>query len=311
MSGELFAKFYLGLGTPPLYASHPKVEYLLQPDQKLRRFGNHIIINEYGMRSPTFERHKQANELRVMVFGDSVINGGSLTDHKDLATSRLQTSLSSVVADKEVVVGNISAGSWGPGNLLAYAQTYGFFDADVIVLVISSHDYADTPTFKPLDENVHPTKRPVSALWEGISRYLIRYVAKSFTPDIAAREISNTDRNGSFAATYTNKKATEPLEDLKQFLQLAKNHSNYLLVVQHWEKGEIVRDVPRKGNLLISEVVSQLGVETVSLKTTFEAAVRYGKDPYRDYIHPNLVGQELIGQVLSNKISAELNLVGQ
>ncbi len=73
-------------------------------------------------------------------------------------------------SEKKIVVGNISAGSWGPGNWLAYAEEYGFFDADVIVLVISSHDIEDNPTYQKLNQYTHPTRRPIFALWEGLVR---------------------------------------------------------------------------------------------------------------------------------------------
>ena len=64
------------------------------------------------------------DEFRVICFVDSVLNGGSLTDQKDLATTLLEKKLKEVTPD--AYVGNISAGSWGPGNWRAYADEYGF-----------------------------------------------------------------------------------------------------------------------------------------------------------------------------------------
>jgi len=43
---------------------------------------------------------------------------------------------------RPVVVGNASAKSWGPPNELAYLQHFGTLDADVVILELSSHDYA-------------------------------------------------------------------------------------------------------------------------------------------------------------------------
>jgi hypothetical protein len=125
VGGEAFARYRLGLGTPPLSMTHPKIEYMYQPNQDVYRFGNHFIVNQYGMRSLPFPQKKQdQNEYRIMVFGDSVLNGGNLTDHQALATTLLADRLSQE-SSKKVIVGNISAGSWGPGNWLAYAQEYG------------------------------------------------------------------------------------------------------------------------------------------------------------------------------------------
>lgn len=175
LGGEVFARFALGLGTPPLSVTHPTIEYMFKPNQDVFRFGNRVLINSYGMRSSDFALRKPSqNEFRIMVFGDSVLNGGAQTDQTDLATTVVSQRLHKELA-RPVVVGNISAGSWGPGNWLAYVREYGFFDADAIVLVASSHDAADNPTFAPLNLNTHPVTAPYSALVEGVTRYLPRY----------------------------------------------------------------------------------------------------------------------------------------
>ena len=109
---ELVARFGLGLGTPPLSQPHPHIEYLFQPDQDVSRFGNRVLINAYAMRTPDFAEVKPADEFRVMIFGDSVLNGGNLTDHAALATTLLSERLAEQ-RGQPVVVGNISAGSWG------------------------------------------------------------------------------------------------------------------------------------------------------------------------------------------------------
>ena len=173
--GEAFARYYLGLGTPPLSVTHARIEYMFKPNQDIYRFGNHYIVNQYGMRTIPFSKEKANGDFRLMVFGDSVLNGGNLTDHAALATTILNDRLSGLNY-KNVIVGNISAGSWGPGNWLAYAKEYGFFGADIVALVISSHDYTDNPTFQALSKNTHPTEKPISALLEGITRYLPRYL---------------------------------------------------------------------------------------------------------------------------------------
>ena len=176
LAGEWFARSVLGLGDPPLSITHPRIEYLYAPNQDVRRFGKRFLVNDYSMRSAPLAARKGADERRVLVFGDSVVNGGNLTDHQDLATTRLAHDLRPFAGGNKVVVGNVSAGSWGPGNWLAYSQVYGFFEADVVVLVASSHDVTDNPTFVPLAPNTHPTKKPLLALTEGLTCYLPRYL---------------------------------------------------------------------------------------------------------------------------------------
>ncbi len=291
-SSEIFARYHLGLGTPALSIVHPTIEYMYKPNQDVYRFGNQIIINEYGMRTAPFPLEKTPNELRVMIFGDSVLNGGNLTDHANLATTILQGDLNQV--GKKAIVGNISAGSWGPGNWLAYAKEYGFFGADVVVLVISSHDYADNPSFKDINENTHPTKSPISALTEGIRRYLPRYLPRFKTEKV----VSESDKLLEQVKQADEAAVLKGLNDLKNFLQLAIDNSTNVLVLQHWEKEELERGVPNPGNQRIKELSESMEIPTISLAPYFRRSIEQGDNPYRDNIHPNDIGQKLIADAI-------------
>ena len=56
ISLELFAKYILGLGNPPLMTEHKTIEYEYLPNQDLRRFHRRIKINSMGMRSEELSR---------------------------------------------------------------------------------------------------------------------------------------------------------------------------------------------------------------------------------------------------------------
>ncbi len=297
IAGEVAARYFLGLGTPPLSVKHPQIEYMFRPNQDLHRFGNHILINRFGMRSTQFAVDKSDGELRVMVFGDSVINGGNQTDHSALATTLLQQKLSAT--QRTAVVGNISAGSWGPGNWLAYAKEFGFFGADIVVLVISSHDYADNPTFQTLNKNTHPTENPKAALLEGIARYLPRYLPQ-INSDAERAESFDSEENAN------EQQAQKGLEALRDFLELAKSKSTHVLVLQHWEKKEIERAYANSGNGRIKGVCNAASVATVSLEPYFRRSLDNGCNPYRDNIHPNQMGQELIARAIVESIEVGL-----
>lgn len=289
-SSEIIAKYYLGLGDPPLSVPHPRIEYMYKPNQDVYRFGNHFIINQYGMRTEPFAELKGKGEFRIMAFGDSVLNGGNLTDHRDLSTTLVKNRLTKK-GYKKVVVGNISAGSWGPGNWLAYAKEYGFFNADITVLIISSHDYADNPTFEPLNKNTHPTEKPFSALSEGIERYLPRYL-----PQIGKVE---TDK---CAAEANEREAQKGLDDLRSFLELAKKQSKAVLVFQHFEKSEIDKHSVDNGYQRIKAVCEELSLIPISLEPYFRRSIENGANPYRDNIHPNKVGQQLITEAIIDSL---------
>lgn len=229
------------------------------------------------------------------MFGDSVVNGGSLTEQSKLATSMLKDKLAEK-GSKNIFVGNISAGTWGPGNWLAYAQEYGFFGADIVILIVSSHDYVDNPTFQPLNKNTHPMKQPISALFEGIERYLL---PRFFPQLFSGTPTTETDQ---LVAQENEKEAQKGLNDLKNFLKLAKNNSINVLVFQHYAKSEIESSHTNVGNQRIKIVCKQLGIVPISLEPYFRKSVEDGVNPYRDNIHPNEVGQRLIAEAMLAKI---------
>lgn len=168
--GELILRYYLGFGNAVLMESHPDYEYIAQANQKRSRFNNRIIYNEYGM------RNKPVNDqcIKILGFGDSVINGGTLTDHDSLATSKLSKNLSEAL-DTCVQVLNISAGSWGPDNAAAFLKKHGDFNAKLIFLVANSHDAHDNMAFEPI-VGVYPDfpNKQYSLAWhELLNRYII------------------------------------------------------------------------------------------------------------------------------------------
>ena len=295
---EMVARYGLGLGDPPLSVAHSEIEYMYKPNQDVMRFGKRFIVNQYGMRSDTFEMDKAHGELRVMVFGDSVVNGGSLTDQSDLATTILATKMNASLG-RRVTVGNISAGSWGPGNWLAYARNYGFFDADVVILVMSSHDVTDNPTFSPLNPNTHPTVKPLLALTEGLARYLPRYLPAFTGESSIPAEIVKFEVNGLADMQY-QKERVRGLGDLKDFLLMAQAQTRNVLVLQWPTQQEIAVGVPNDGFPDITQLTRDLGLQTILVAPYLTKEINSGLNPYRDNIHPNEVGQGILAKVLTD-----------
>jgi len=81
---EITLRKVWGFGDMVLFQEDKNFEYIAQPDQERTRFGNRIIVNEYSMRSSSLN---DQDSCIVLGFGDSVINGGSLTDQDSLATT--------------------------------------------------------------------------------------------------------------------------------------------------------------------------------------------------------------------------------
>ena len=166
---EIGLRVFLGFCDDVLMMENDKFEYIAQPSQKHKRFGNNIVYNSYSMRSDKVNR----NAKKVLGFGDSILNGGSMTEHDSLATSHLNRSLTTLY-NHEIQVLNISAGSWGPDNCFAYLKEFGDFDADIILLVVSSHDAYDTMDFKKVVnyENGYRSEQYKLAIIELFDRYI-------------------------------------------------------------------------------------------------------------------------------------------
>ncbi|MCL2640910.1 MAG: hypothetical protein FWD53_08715, partial [Phycisphaerales bacterium] len=176
---EVFCRCYLGLGDPPLSRADPEIGYMFVGPRVYHRFGNRIEYNRFSMRTRNdFDGvRKDPKEIRVMMCGDSVINGGVLVDQKDIASNILEQRLGSEF-NRATLVMNVSAGSWSPPNAWAYVKRYGWFESNVLVLVWSSHDGCSSLTFEPLVgvSPDFPDKTPMFAFGEAVTRYLPRYL---------------------------------------------------------------------------------------------------------------------------------------
>lgn len=288
---ELGARLLLGLGDPVLYVADPEVEYMLRPDQDVKRFGHRIVVNHFGMRSrPIAENKGDEREPRILVMGDSVVNGGNRIDQSELATARLEQQLAATLG-RPVWVGNASAGSWGPANQLAWAHRFSFLDADAIVFVLSSHDASDVPTFGPLDPTAQPETKPVSALLEGARNYLPRLLSMNSSQSAPSAELQSHLRLPDEAA----------MQSFRQLVQAAQGTGACVSLVQHATEAELSGGFGPGHGALQSAAV-ELGIARLDDADALLEASRRSPNPYQDNIHLNAVGQDVLARVLSRAV---------
>jgi len=304
---EGLARIGFGLGTPPLYEAHPVLEYRFKPNQRLRRFGNTVNINSYGMRSDPLLPSPNPGVLRILVFGDSVVFGGAQTDQRHIATSVLQRRLQD--RNPLLEVGNVSAGSWGPGNWKGWAETYGFLGADLVLLVLSSHDAVDNPTFMPLNELSHPTRNPPSALNELICRYLtldrFRYQFRSWGLVAHAPEPTNWRSLVEVAPSNERRSETsdpmiQGLADLKSFLVSAQASGAKVAVVQFWNSDEVQYTPKSRQYQAIKDLLSSMAIPVIQSGPLFRVcSIDPARELFVDAIHPySLKGQACLADAL-------------
>lgn len=289
VGGELFSRYYLGLGDPPLYLADPDMEFVFRPSSTYHRFGNLIHYNAYSMRSDDFPATKpNPREARVMVLGDSVLNGGAQTDQRQLATSLLQDKLAADLG-RPVVVGNISCGQWGPENLLAYTRHYPQypFDADVVVIVLSTHDYWQVREFRSIVgvDPSFPDHKPLLALQEAFSRYAVGYV-KGWLSHPMPPPAATTKPAGQNSA-----------DSIRQLIRRSRESGARVLLARHLSPAEL-GGAPQDGYEQLGQVAREMGAQVIDLGPAFAAARRSGRQPHRDDIHPNAIGQGVMAEAL-------------
>ena len=291
---ECIARFALGLGTPPLSIAHRQIEYMYAPDQDLSRFHNVFRTNHYAMRSRNPDA--ASDRYKILVLGDSVINGGSLTNQSDLATSILERDLGN-----GVFVGNISAGSWGPPNLLAYIETYGTFEADTVTVVISGGDICDVPSFTPLDPRTHPMESSVLALGELITVYVPRYAERLISTKNSRRDRTEEQKEDDCLAS-----APGGLRVMRRLIALFNDAGAQTTVVRHPTIEEF-EDGSFNARLITSLQAGLDGTpaDYVDAKRFFfkHDAV---EELYRDRIHVNEAGQLLYAKIFLEIVSRNM-----
>jgi hypothetical protein len=295
---EVICQFGIGLGDPPLYQADSTMEYVLQPSKTYYRFHNKFSVNRYSMRADDFPPHKSsADELRVIVIGDSIIYGGVRIDQSEIDTEILKRDLAREFG-RPVVVGNASAKSWGPPNELAYLKRFGTLDADVVVLELSSHDYADAPTFEPVVgiSAEYPDKKPLSALTDLFSSYLLpRYLHVGATP-------TGVDKT-MISAAQSEQDIAECRNAEREFFRFARGSHAKVALAQHLSLPELTGPY-QTGYYANQAVAKGENVSYVDDADGLRSQLKSGSSPFypRDLLHLNHIGQPLLAHTLQRAV---------
>jgi hypothetical protein len=299
VGGELLLRLYVGLGDPPLLMRDPLMSYRFVPSQTCERLHHLIHYNAYSMRSDDFPPKKSdPAELRVLMIGDSVINGGVMIDQSKLVSTLLQKDLSDDL-HRPVIVGNASAGGWGTPNELGWVKTFGTMDADIVVIVVSSHNYAnaqgtDCQMGFPVGR---PEHKPILA-WQ---EFLLRY---SFYILVGPPPESFVDPDNPSQAAIDRSSSS-----LKQMISIAHAAHAKVIVAQHAQKQEL-GEKWKPGHAYNLKSAKSGGADLIiQFGPAFEIARETVGDPYRtmDNIHPSAIGHQIMADELRHAIEKVLN----
>ncbi len=279
---EIILRFGVDIGDRPLYDEDEWCEYKLQKNQNITRFHNTYQTNEYGMRSHAVS---QKDKRRILLFGDSVLNGGSKVDQEDLMSSVLEKKINNLY-ESQIGVYNISAGSWGPENAYNFLEHYVDFKLDMIVLVFSSHDYHDNMHHRKVvgEQPAWPNKQSLTAIGDLWSNFLIPKIKDVFG--------SRYDYLEGFDDSAVN-----PGWD--KFINYAKTNDVPLVVYHHLDIQEL-----QTGELFESGI--QLKEKIISNEVTYLSGFDVEEESYYlDNIHLNSEGHQKISSCLEKQILME------
>lgn len=289
---EVSLRLLFGFGQPLIYIPDERIGYLLAPNQRTRRFGNRIEINQYSMRSAPVSPTRPASTLRVLLLGDSVANGGWWTDREETISAMIARELEGGEGAVEVL--NASANSWGPRNELAYLQRFGTFDAQAVVLLINTDDlFATAPTSLPVgqDRN-YPSRQPPLALVEVLSRYVLP--SPPVSPELQAVQAETGDRAG---------RNLEAIQQIKEIVN--KNNGQFLLAMtpllrEIGQPGSL--DYEKKARLRLNDFTQNEQVTYIDFLPIFNAAPQ-PETLYRDHIHLSPTGNQKVSELISKELS--------
>jgi hypothetical protein len=280
LAAELVLRFYYGFCDAVLIKEDLAFEYIAQPDQSRFRFRKQIKYNEFSMRSDSVKK----SSFKILGFGDSVINGGTLTDQDSLATTKLSKSLSTLM-DQDVQVLNVSAGSWGPDNCAAYLNKYGDFNAKLILLVVSSHDAYDNMNFEKIvgvNPNF-PDKQYKLALCELFGRYILpKFIKSDNAGELGInKQTASSGFNSGFQKIYDH----------------AQQRNIPMIIYLHPERSEVAA---KKYNAQGEEIIKFAKSNAIFLEKELDLGIT--EDDYRDDIHLNDAGQRRMFNNLHEQI---------
>ncbi|WP_392535925.1 SGNH/GDSL hydrolase family protein [Nostoc sp. C117] len=291
---EVGLRSLFGFGNPLIYVGDDQIGYLLAPNQRTRRFGNRIEINEYSMRGSPITQTRPSSTLRVLLLGDSIANGGWWTDQDKTISSLMMHSLASLTNRnyQQAQVLNASANSWGPRNELAYLEKFSDFNAQVTVLLINTDDlFATAPTSLPVgrDRN-YPDSKPALALEEVWQRYIVK---QKPIPELKAVQNEPGDRVG------INLEAIGKIQALTR-----QSNSQFLLVMTPLlrEIGEPgPRDYEIKARQRLSDFTKAEQINYIDFLPIFNSNTE-PRGLFHDHIHLNLQGNKFVSEVMERSL---------
>jgi lysophospholipase L1-like esterase len=298
VAAELFCRA-IGLHQPLLYeTSH--YGYRVKPDQDIRRFGNRYFSNSFGLRSESITPLPGAGVLRILCLGDSITNGGAITDQAQTYPNWLERQLR--VEGREVEVLNASAPGWAIANQAGWLRANGLFGARVLVLTTGGSDLYQ-PAAQSALVGSHPSF-PSSAPWLALHELVARYVLPRLFPG----EYSDP---GADRLPGPSPVLGEVVEQILSIMRGARAQGAIPVVLYVERPGLLDSSNPhmQQAKTFLFQVLER---EHVAVSSTREAVdLAGGEALFRDGLHPNAGGNRILALTAARLLEPVLGETGR
>ena len=295
---EMSLRLVFGLGNPVLSQADPDTGYRFQPNQKVLRFGKKVEYNQYSQRSEPITPEKHQGILRILMTGDSILNGGNPTDQAQTISELLKAKLSASSRKSEIL--NASAGSWGIGNQLGYLRKFGTFQSDAVILEIGTDDLIQpTSTSDPVGHRPDlPTHPPLLAIQEAVNRYAWSRLSVIFSLSSSPTEVSPP------SSTETDQQFKQNMESLKTIVTLVRTEKIPVFVLFTANQKDLVPtpNLPRYKSQLL-KLLDLLQVPVIDTHTAWSTLpTATVKTYFRDRMHLSVSGNQAVTDLLFQQL---------
>lgn len=281
-----------GFGAPLLY-ERTAFGYGVKPNQDLKRFGNHVYYNEFGMRSGPIKRTPDSAQLRVLCLGDSITFGGVQTDQTRTYPELLKSKLG---LDRYEVL-NVSAGGWAPGNEWGWLSQNGLFGSKLLLLEIGTNDLMQPmSTGEVVDAHPSfPSHNPALATEELVYRYLLPRLGLLETVDPGAQ-----------VGAGTPMQVQANLDTVRGIVNFARANGAEVAILRI-EEPAFMKDAAAfaSASRQLDDLAAAMHVQVIKPDAALKKA-GYANVFRGDMIHPNALGNEVIATVVGDALKAVL-----
>jgi lysophospholipase L1-like esterase len=298
------------LDLPPLLKADGEIGYLFQANQDLTRFTNRVHINQYHQRSDDVSLADSSRAARVLFLGDSVTWGGVLTDQSQTYPELFEKEMGQWCGRPTEAL-NASAGSWSIGNLRAYAERFGFFGSDLVVLQIGEGDLTAPTSDSSGVGNLCslPRRPPTLALTEFATCYWPKIESR------LGRRLSSRREEGGTRPTPIRRASTSSperrqfernMEHLQALVDSIQAAGIPMAVIYNPERGHVVpeKSPPPPVYKRFRRWIDQHDIPMLDLQARWEGEQNVGQS-YRDYIHLNEQGNAVLAKQLRDFVRAK------